>query len=45
MVVGSNLDEPKLNFLFANISFGIKVERHGNPRWLRSSQGWLKNRP
>jgi len=45
MVMGSNLGELKLIFLFAKISFGMKVKEHGNPRWLRRSQGWLKNRP
>jgi len=33
--MGSNLDEPKLNFLFAKISFGMKVKGQVNP----SSQG------
>jgi len=36
--------EPKLNSLFAKISFSLKVKGHGNPSWLRSNQGWLKNR-
>jgi len=44
LVRGSNLGKPKLNFLFAKISFGMKVKGHGNPSWLRSNQGWLKNR-
>jgi len=33
--------EPKLNFLFAKISFGVKVKGHGNPICLKSSQQWL----
>jgi len=33
-----NLDEPKLNFFFAKISFGMKVKGQGNP----SSQGGWK---
>jgi len=39
--MGSNLGKPKSNFLFAKISFGMKVKGHGKPRWLRSSQEWL----
>jgi len=31
MVMGSNLGETKLNFLFAKISFGMKVKGQGNP--------------
>ena len=37
MVRGLNLGEPKLNSLFAKISFGMKVKGHGNPSWLGSS--------
>jgi len=35
MVWGLNLGEPKLNFLFAKIAFGMNVKGQGNP----SSQG------
>jgi len=35
MVRGLNLGEPKLNFIFAKIFFGMKVKAQGNP----SSQG------
>jgi len=44
MVMGSNLGEPKLNSLFAKISFSLKVKGHGNPSWLRNNQWWLKNK-
>jgi len=36
--MGLNLDEPKLNFLFVKISFGMKVKGQVNP----SSQGGWK---
>jgi len=32
MVRGSNLGEPKLNFIFAKIFFGMKVKGQGNLR-------------
>jgi len=35
MVWSLNLGEPKLNFLFAKISFGMNVKGQGNP----NSQG------
>jgi len=31
MVRGSNLGEPKLNFIFAKMFFGMKVKGQGNP--------------
>jgi len=36
--MGLNLGEPKLNFPFAKISFGMKVKGQGNP----SNQGGWK---
>jgi len=38
MVVGSNLGEPKLSFIFAKYSFGLNVKRYRNPSWPKSSQ-------
>jgi len=36
--MGLNFGEPKLNFLFVKISFGMKMKGHRNPSWPRSSE-------
>jgi len=41
MVMGSNLGRTKFNFLFAKISFGMKVKGQANP----SSQERLEKQP
>jgi len=35
MVMGLNLDESKINFIFAKIPFGVKVKGQRNPSHLR----------